>query len=106
MCLTGILKNILLVVASVVIWHTAITPLQVLGYGIACFGLVYYSFGWDLMVSQSAAGWAYTKTLWEPSDEGMSPQVRRAVVIGLGVCTVVLLWWSFVSGGETVVTNT
>jgi hypothetical protein len=45
MTLSGILKNILLVIASVVIWRTSITALQVFGYGIALAGLTYYSLG-------------------------------------------------------------
>lgn len=45
--LTGILKAILLVAVSVVIWNTPITMLQALGYTIALFGLTYYSLGTD-----------------------------------------------------------
>lgn len=47
MTLTGIFKNILLVVASILIWNTQITPLQFLGYGVALSGLVYYSLGYE-----------------------------------------------------------
>lgn len=43
MNLTGILKSILLVVASLLIWATPITFLQVVGYGIALGGMFYYS---------------------------------------------------------------
>ncbi|OIW29613.1 TPT-domain-containing protein [Coniochaeta ligniaria NRRL 30616] len=103
MCLTGILKNILLVIASVVIWKTAITPLQFVGYGIACFGLVYYSLGWEQMAVQSAAGWAYAKKAWEDESttsiglgNGISvssSQVRRAVLFGLGLMTFGLLFY-------------
>ncbi|PMD46184.1 TPT-domain-containing protein, partial [Hyaloscypha variabilis F] len=42
MTLCGVLKNILLVLASVVLWGTVIMPIQALGYGIALLGLVYY----------------------------------------------------------------
>jgi hypothetical protein len=104
MCLTGILKNILLVVASVVIWKTPITALQFIGYDIACFGLVYYSIGWDQMVAQSTAGWEYAKNVWEQEDSTASiavgngisisvVQVRRAVVFGLALMTVGLLFY-------------
>lgn len=104
MCLTGILKNIVLVIASVVIWKTAITPLQFVGYGIACFGLVYYSLGWEQMVAQSAAGWQYAKNVWKQEDsttsvgfgDGVSvsiKQVRRALIFGFGLITVGLLWY-------------
>lgn len=43
MNLTGILKSILLVVASLFIWTTPITFTQVVGYGIALVGMFYYS---------------------------------------------------------------
>ncbi|KAK8017623.1 hypothetical protein PG993_013949 [Apiospora rasikravindrae] len=53
--LTGILKNILLVVASVFIWGTAISPLQILGYGTALTGFVFYKSGWsDLKAGYSS----------------------------------------------------
>ncbi|TAQ90641.1 hypothetical protein B7494_g1061 [Chlorociboria aeruginascens] len=47
MTLCGVLKNILLVVASVLIWGTVVTRLQVVGYGIALGGLVYYAVGYE-----------------------------------------------------------
>ena len=107
MCLTGILKNILLVVASVVIWKTAISPLQFIGYGIACFGLVYYSIGWEQMVAQSRSGWAYAKKVWDQDDthtsiglgNGISvsaKQLRRVIIFGLGLMTVGLLFYGLV----------
>lgn len=43
MNLTGILKSIILVAASLLIWATPITFTQVLGYGIALAGMFYYS---------------------------------------------------------------
>ena len=117
MCLTGILKNILLVVASVLIWKTAITPLQFIGYAIACFGLVYYSLGWEQMVAQSAAGWHYVKNVWDQDDGATSigigngisvsvKQVRRAVIFGLGLMTVGLLFYGLVPVSDQVATTT
>ena len=47
MTLTGILKNVILVFASVLIWTTPITLLQLFGYVVALGGLVWYSLGWD-----------------------------------------------------------
>ena len=46
MTLVSVPKNILLIVCSVVIWGTQITSLQMVGYAIALFGLLYYSLGW------------------------------------------------------------
>ncbi|KAI5865485.1 TPT-domain-containing protein [Durotheca rogersii] len=58
--LTGIFKNILLVVVAVVIWGTPVTPLQMLGYGIALFGLLLYQSGWQDINQSLRAGitWA------------------------------------------------
>ncbi|RAL15843.1 TPT-domain-containing protein [Aspergillus homomorphus CBS 101889] len=46
MTLVSVPKNILLIVCSIVIWGSPVTSLQVLGYGIALLGLLYYSLGW------------------------------------------------------------
>jgi hypothetical protein len=93
MTLTGILKNILLVIASVMIWHTSITWLQFLGYGVALAGMVYYSLGWEQIKSTSftAANWA--RTQWNsPLDENrLSPLVRRAIFIGLLLLVTLLV---------------
>lgn len=45
--LCGVLKDILLVAASMIIWGTAVTPLQFFGYSIALGGMVYYKLGYD-----------------------------------------------------------
>lgn len=63
MTLTGILKNILLVVVSVMIWNTQITFVQVVGYTIALAGLVYYSLGYEQLVKASKAGVTWTSNL-------------------------------------------
>ncbi|KAK8020564.1 hypothetical protein PG990_005702 [Apiospora arundinis] len=47
MNLTGILKAILLVVASMLIWGAPVTLLQAFGYSIALVGMFYYSMGPD-----------------------------------------------------------
>lgn len=43
--LSGVLKDILLVVLSVIIWSTPVTALQMFGYSIALGGLIYYKLG-------------------------------------------------------------
>ncbi|KAI5805225.1 DUF250 domain membrane protein [Geopyxis carbonaria] len=45
--LCGVLKDILLVAASILIWNTTVTALQFLGYAVALGGLVYYKLGRD-----------------------------------------------------------
>ncbi|KAK7970348.1 hypothetical protein PG996_001221 [Apiospora saccharicola] len=47
MNLTGILKAILLVVASMLIWGAPVTLMQAFGYSIALVGMFYYSLGPD-----------------------------------------------------------
>lgn len=44
--LCGVLKDILLVAASIAIWGTRVTPLQAFGYTIALAGIVYYKLGY------------------------------------------------------------
>ncbi|KAL8646984.1 MAG: hypothetical protein Q9226_006625, partial [Calogaya cf. arnoldii] len=43
--LCGVLKSICLMVASVIIWSTVVTPMQFIGNFIAMGGLVYYNLG-------------------------------------------------------------
>lgn len=45
--LCGVLKDIMLVAASMVIWGTAVSPLQFFGYSVALGGMVYYKLGFD-----------------------------------------------------------
>ncbi|KAF4126311.1 Triose-phosphate Transporter family [Geosmithia morbida] len=45
--LCGVLKDILLVIASMMIWGTEVTGLQFFGYSIALGGMVYYKLGYE-----------------------------------------------------------
>lgn len=54
--LCGVLKDILLVVASMLIWGTQVTALQFFGYGIALCGMVYFKLGYDTLKSYAAEG--------------------------------------------------
>ncbi len=84
--LTGILKNVLLIFASVMIWHTSITPLQFFGYAIALLGLLVYSesLRWD-----HVAGFGvFVRGVWEsPSldETRLSPLVRKTLMLAMGV---------------------
>lgn len=82
MTLTGIFKNILLVVASVIIWNTTITPLQFLGYGLALCGLVYYSLGYEMLAKgyHSAKSW-----ITSPGSTESSGKSKRWMVIAGGL---------------------
>ncbi|KAJ5293768.1 hypothetical protein PENANT_c002G06406 [Penicillium antarcticum] len=61
MTLCGVLKDILLVIASMMIWNTPVTALQFFGYSIALLGLVWYKLGGDKMreyTSSAGRAWA------------------------------------------------
>lgn len=83
--LCGVLKDILLVAASMMIWGTPVTPLQFFGYSIALGGLVYYKLGADKLKEYGAeAGrqWA---------DYGVRhPALRKLIVFG-GVIIILFL---------------
>jgi hypothetical protein len=51
MTLCGVLKTILIVVASVIIWGTAVSGLQFFGYSLATAGLIYYGLGYEGIVT-------------------------------------------------------
>ncbi|KAL4962338.1 UDP-galactofuranose transporter [Aspergillus stella-maris] len=86
MTLCGVLKDILLVVASMMIWNTPVTALQFFGYSIALIGLVYYKLGGDKIkeyTSQANRAWAeYGAT---------HPAQRRFVIIGAALLSFFLL---------------
>ncbi|KAJ5861334.1 uncharacterized protein N7529_008644 [Penicillium soppii] len=77
MTLCGVLKDILLVAASMLIWQTPVTALQFFGYSVALMGLVWYKLGGDKMreyTSGAGRAWAeYGNT---------RPAQRRFVVFG------------------------
>lgn len=87
MTLTGILKNILLVIVSVMIWNTHIAPLQVVGYTIALAGLMYYSLGYDQILNACQAGASWTASWWGGRDvngpSSICLKTRRVVITAL-----------------------
>jgi hypothetical protein len=95
MTLCGVLKNILLVIASVLIWGTIITWLQFFGYGIATAGLVYYGVGYEGVMTYYAVTQSYARKLWEGEpDTSTAPRptlLRKALVISMYTTIVVLL---------------
>jgi hypothetical protein len=116
MTLTGILKNILLVIISVLIWHTSISWLQCLGYAIALAGLVYYSIGWDQLVGISSGLWLYAKGVFDSARGGYSSvsgsegdaangagrlpaAVRRGLIMGVALIVVLILVGGFFYSG-------
>jgi magnesium-transporting ATPase (P-type) len=55
MTLISIPKNILLIAISVILWHTPITSMQLLGYNIALWSLLFYSIGWNTVKAHIGA---------------------------------------------------
>ncbi|KIV94977.1 hypothetical protein PV10_02687 [Exophiala mesophila] len=84
--LCGILKDILLVAASIMIWGSPVTKTQYFGYTIALGGLLYYKLGADQLkqyVGQAGRSW---------SEFGVQrPALRKAVVFGLVLITLFTL---------------
>lgn len=90
MTLTGILKNILLVGISVLIWNTEISMLQGLGYGVALGGLVYYSIGYEQLKQAAFNTASWGSDIWSnPSPKARLPRLARRsiLIVGLFVAT-------------------
>jgi hypothetical protein len=84
--LCGILKDILLVAASMLIWGTPVTNLQFFGYSIALGGMLYYRLG----AEQLKGYMQHAGRSW--SEFGVQrPALRKAVVFGLVLVTIFLL---------------
>ena len=86
MTLCGVLKDILLVFASVIIWGTPVTLLQYLGYGIALCGLIYFKLGGDtlkLQFSEMNRQWA--------EYGAKNPAKRKVMVFGIILLIIIVL---------------
>lgn len=87
MTLCGVLKDILLVAASMAIWNTPVTFTQFFGYSIALLGLVYYKLGGDKIkdyTGQANRAWA---------EYGANhPAQRKSIIIG----AIVLILFLFI----------
>ena len=89
MTLCGVLKDILLVAASIAIWGTPVSALQYFGYSIALAGLVYYKLGGATIKAQLSE----LNRAW--AEYGAKhPAVRKVIVFGS-----VLLFLFLVLGG-------
>jgi arginine exporter protein ArgO len=84
--LCGVLKDILLVIASIIIWGTMISTLQVFGYSIALAGMLWFKLGPEKLkevfsnMSRSWAEFGATK-----------PILRKVLVLGLVIVTLFVL---------------
>ena len=89
MTLCGVLKDILLVAASIAIWGTPVSALQYFGYSIALAGLVYYKLGGATIKAQLSE----LNRAW--AEYGANhPAIRKVIVFGS-----VLLFLFLVLGG-------
>ncbi|KAL8861887.1 MAG: hypothetical protein Q9178_001756 [Gyalolechia marmorata] len=81
--LCGVLKDILLVFASIAIWGKPVTGLQFFGYSIALAGLVYFKLGADTLKAKcSDAGRAW-------ADYGVRHPALRKVIVFVGMLVLV-----------------
>lgn len=95
--MSGILKDILLVFASMLIFHDPVTGQQFFGYSVALAGLVYYKLGADKM--QSLA----TDARLQFADYRQKNPARTKLVGIVGLLLIVswAFWmWGPMSGGE------
>jgi len=88
--LSGVLKDILLVIASMVLFHDPVSPLQAFGYSIALAGLMYYKLGADKIKGHAADA----QRAWLEYGQ-KSPVMRKVILVGLALLAgfVVLGWF-------------
>ncbi|KAI1781075.1 TPT-domain-containing protein [Hypoxylon cercidicola] len=87
MTLCGVLKDVMLVVASMLIWGTPVSGLQAFGYTIALGGMVYYKLGLEALkgyAGEAGRQWA--------EFGATRPALRKIVVIGSVVLFVFVLF--------------
>ncbi|TLS26938.1 hypothetical protein PpBr36_04510 [Pyricularia pennisetigena] len=102
--LSGILKNILLIVVAVLFYAEKVTFIQFVGYSIALAALTYYSLGWDVIKSRSVAAADWTRAMFSSSgveDARLSPAVRRALILGVILLILVLVTFAMFHDGTS-----
>lgn len=85
MTLCGVLKDVLLVGASMLIWGTPISGLQFFGYAIALSGMVYYKLGLEALkgyAAESGRQWA---------EFGATRPIARKLVVIVGALFIVFV---------------
>lgn len=87
--LCGVLKDILLVGASILIWGTRISLLQMFGYSIALGGLIYYKLGSDMLKDRYTKLRADGSLVWQKFGN-KNPALRKAMIIGATVLFMLL----------------
>lgn len=86
--LSGILKDIMLVAASMTLWGTQVTGLQFCGYSLALMGMAYYKLGYDQIkhhIVNANRRWA--------EFGAKQPIFRKLVVILLSAFALLVFFW-------------
>jgi drug/metabolite transporter (DMT)-like permease len=105
MSLSGIFKSLLLIGCSVIIWHTILTPVQLLGYTITLLALIYYSLGWEKLLAgyHAVSNWAFQD--WSlplkgklGTGAGISPQAEMVLWIGYAVFCICVVTFALYVG--------
>ncbi|KAK4495572.1 hypothetical protein PRZ48_012840 [Zasmidium cellare] len=86
--LSGVLKDILLVVASMVIFRDPVSPIQFFGYSIALAGLVYYKLGAD-----GVKNFARDAQLSMGTMRQNHPARAKGLILGGVFVTLMLVTW-------------
>jgi hypothetical protein len=87
MTLCGVLKDVLLVAASMMIWGTPISGLQAFGYTIALGGMVYYKLGYEAIKGYAAEGGRQWAELGQTK-----PVLRKVIAISVGLFVIFVLF--------------
>ncbi|KAH7139832.1 DUF250 domain membrane protein [Dactylonectria estremocensis] len=92
MSLAAILKNILLVICSVVIWQTTISTIQLVGYGISLTALAYYSLGYRGVKEACSSTASWVSALFKSSSDEkhrISSGVKTGFCVALACLMIV-----------------
>lgn len=84
--LCGVLKDVMLVVASMIIWNTQVSGLQFFGYSIALGGMVYYKLGFEQLRGYFGEG----SRQWAEFGQ-RKPVLRKLSIIVLSVFSFIWL---------------
>ncbi|PSR83242.1 duf250 domain protein membrane protein [Coniella lustricola] len=85
--LCGVLKDVLLVVASMIIWGTEVSGLQFFGYSIALGGMVYYKLGAETLKGYAGEAGRHWAEMGQTR-----PAMRKLIIIGSFVLFLFLLF--------------
>ncbi|KAK3187597.1 hypothetical protein K4F52_003655 [Lecanicillium sp. MT-2017a] len=95
--LCGVLKDIMLVVASMLIWGTHVSALQFFGYSIALGGMVYYKLGYDQIkgyVTEGGRRWAQFGA--------SKPILRQLSIVVFGLFVILALLGGLTRGSPAI----